>query len=687
MSSAAEGAPEDADAISTVITPARLKQSLQDVPASVTVITAEQLRLLNIEHIWDALRLVPGMEVTQSTGNLVILNYHGTNIRNPRRMNVLIDGISVYRPGFSEIHWTHLPVTVEDVERIEVTRGPNSATYGPNSMMAVVNIITKHPRDVPRGSLTAMGAEGGEYRTHVRLATVLGNTALHIAASADGAEGFDVVDGIRPGHDTTRAKRLLIRSHTSLSDSQSLGFEFTHLDGKSENPFRGQYEREYFDKYLRDFYAAGTWKASRSPQHELQVQLTYSSNRTDQRWTVCYPTLAFLPELGAIWRANPAYAAALILGQAPRGGTPADSLLAMQAITAIQRLGPRAMAPLCGVVNQDAIEKRADIEIQQTLVASEQLRLVGGLGARRQSLDSQTFLGGKRSNDLYRAFGNLEYKPVKWMNFNVGVYAEHDDLVGWSTAPRAAFNFHIAPNQTLRLLASRGLRTPDVIEQRGNFSYTLRSSIPGPTGTFTPIFFQTAQSSGGLRSEVADSREIGYMVNLPRHGLTLDVRLFDEHLKHLISEVVELASFNPTNKSSVRLRGAEFQARFTITPAWTSFVSYAYLENRKASNPFERTQYSRHSGAIGVNYSHPVGWRASAAYFGSSGDGIGESRFGRTDFVVGRRIALGSRIVEASAFVRRYDTSFVSYVINRGRARSSERDDQIQFGAKLSVAF
>ena len=130
---AADGQPpsDEVDATyTTVITPARLKQSLQDAPASVTVITAEQLRRLNIEHVWDALRLVPGMEVTQSTANRVLVNYHGTNIRNPRRMNVLIDGMSVYRPGFSEIYWGQLPVAIEDIERIEVTRGPNSAAYG-----------------------------------------------------------------------------------------------------------------------------------------------------------------------------------------------------------------------------------------------------------------------------------------------------------------------------------------------------------------------------------------------------------------------------------------------------------------------------------------------------------------------------------------------------------------------------
>lgn len=679
---------DEADATyTTVITPARLKQSLQDAPASVTVITAEQLRRLNIEHVWDALRLVPGMEVTESTANRVLVNYHGTNIRNPRRMNVLIDGMSVYRPGFSEIYWGQLPVAIEDIERIEVTRGPNSAAYGPNSMMAIVNIITKHPGDVPKASGSVMRAGGGEYRGHVRLATTLGDTALHVSASSDGADGYDTIDGVRPGHDTTRAKRLLVRSHTALSPGQSLGLEMAYVQGKSEIPYKSAYDVDYLDKDVRDWYVAGTWKASWSPRHELQVRVTHSTNSTDQRWTACYPTLAFLPELNALWRENPSYVAALVAGKIPSGGTPADDMLALQAAAAIQRLGARAMLPLCGLANQDAVEKRTDVEVQETYVASQQLRFVGGVGARRQSLDSQTFLGGKQSNDLYRIFGNVEYKPAESININLGAYAEHDQLVGWSTAPRGAVNFHVTPNQTLRVVVSRGLRTPDLVEQRGNFSYTVQTALPGPTGTTSPVFFQTAQSAGGLRSEVADSREVGYMVNMPRLGLQFDVRVFDEKLTKLISETVDVASFRPTNGNGVTLRGAEIQANVAITPSWSSFATYTYLENRRATTSFERSQYSRHSGSLGLTYTDPSGWRAALAYYGSSGDGLGESSFGRLDLAVGRRLAVGSTVFDVSLFARRYDHTLVGYAINSGSVRLSERDEQVQLGAKVSVAF
>ena len=81
----------NASAATTVVTPTRLRQSLRDVPASVTVITSDMLQRLGISSIVDALRLVPGMHVTQASGNRILVNYHGTNNRDPRRLNVLDD--------------------------------------------------------------------------------------------------------------------------------------------------------------------------------------------------------------------------------------------------------------------------------------------------------------------------------------------------------------------------------------------------------------------------------------------------------------------------------------------------------------------------------------------------------------------------------------------------------------------
>src|SRR5690606_32138201 len=75
------------------------------------------------------------------------VNYHGGHAPQARRMQVLIDGRSVYRPGLAEVDWKDLPVSLEDIERIEVFRGPNTVSYGANALTGVINIITLKPQE------------------------------------------------------------------------------------------------------------------------------------------------------------------------------------------------------------------------------------------------------------------------------------------------------------------------------------------------------------------------------------------------------------------------------------------------------------------------------------------------------------------------------------------------------------
>jgi iron complex outermembrane receptor protein len=139
---------EGANNIPIVLTPTRLRQSQAEAPASVTVLTSEFLKRFGVQSVVEAMRFVPGMQVTMADGNQYQVNYHGTNALNPRRMNVMINNVSLYQVSIAEVRWDLIPVSMDDIDRIEVIRGPNSAAYGPNSMMAVINIITKSPVDV-----------------------------------------------------------------------------------------------------------------------------------------------------------------------------------------------------------------------------------------------------------------------------------------------------------------------------------------------------------------------------------------------------------------------------------------------------------------------------------------------------------------------------------------------------------
>jgi iron complex outermembrane receptor protein len=371
----------------------------------------------------------------------------------------------------------------------------------------------------------------------------------------------------------------------------------------------------------------------------------------------------------------------------PSGGTANDDALAAAAIGAILALGPRAVQPTCTTPNQNLRQTRGDLELQDTYVFGERLRVVAGAGARQERGESQTFLGGTVSTHSYRAFANAEYKPFGWLNVNAGGYVERDDLTGSSFSPRLAANVHVAHGQTVRAAVSKGTRTPDIQEQRSNWTYSANDANPPLNGSTSVRFYQSAISPGNLRSERIWSREVGYLLNVQRLGLLLDLKAFDDRLTDLIAEKLQVASFEPTNSGSVRLRGAELQMNVEPSEALTLFLTYAYLENRDASTPLSRTQYSRHSGTLGISQALGGGWRWSLAYYGASGDGVGENYYGREDFTLGKRFGMQRSRLTASFIVRHLDNRTVTYLRDVGDTLQSRYDDSVQVFGQLRLSF
>lgn len=668
-----------------VITPARLRQSLADVPASVSVITGEMLRQYGIRSVPEALRLVPGMAVTHASGPDYRVSYHGTNILSPRRMNVLIDGISVYRPAFSEVMWGQLPVVVEDIDRIEVTRGPNSAAYGPNSMLAVVNIITKHPNDVDRAY--AAVTVGSQSSTDVagRVAFSIGSSSVSLTAQRSRTDGYDELAQDRSGHDGLTRRMIDVRSQTALSQADSVSLRAALVQGTYEVAFADDFQLSYPDRRYRDSYVGGVWTRQLSANQELRLRLDHARQRDRQSWRTCLPTLVLLPEMFELWRANPRYADSLIAGVPPTGGSPSDDAVAAAAIVAIRALGADALSPSCVSPNQDTLQFRTDVELQGTRVVSERIRYVVGLGARRQGVDSQTFFGGRISSNLHWVFGNAEARPMPWLTLNAGGYYERNSLSPSTFSPRLAANLRVAPEHTLRLVLSRGSRSPDIHEQRANWSYTFNDVSPPINGSSTARFYQSRFGPRNLVSERIRSLEVGYLVNLQRLGLLADFKVFSDKLSSLISERTNLAGGAPTNGGTVKLRGVEAQVSVAISPRWSGFANYAYLENVGANRPLERSQYSRHSGSLGLSHDFGSGWRASLAYIGASGDGLAESRYGRSDLTLLKSGRAGSVDWMATIGLRRLDNPVVSYANGDTSRLFSRFDDRLQGFAQLSL--
>jgi iron complex outermembrane receptor protein len=126
-------------------------------PAAVYVLTQEDIRRSGVTSIPEALRLVPGVDVARIDSDKWAIGVRGFEARFSRGLLVLIDGRTVYTPLFHGVYWESKDVLLEDVERIEVIRGPGGTIWGPNAVNGIINIITKNSRDTHGTLATASG--------------------------------------------------------------------------------------------------------------------------------------------------------------------------------------------------------------------------------------------------------------------------------------------------------------------------------------------------------------------------------------------------------------------------------------------------------------------------------------------------------------------------------------------------
>lgn len=143
-----------------VVTTARRAQSTLEAPYSTTIITGDEIRLAGATTLVDLLRRVPGAEVMQLGVGSANVSFRGFNQRLANKVVVLIDGRTEYQDFLGLTIWSSLPVGLEEIERIEVVRGPGSALYGANAMLGVINIITRAPGTGPAGRFTLSGGNG-----------------------------------------------------------------------------------------------------------------------------------------------------------------------------------------------------------------------------------------------------------------------------------------------------------------------------------------------------------------------------------------------------------------------------------------------------------------------------------------------------------------------------------------------
>lgn len=118
-------------------------EPLSDAAAAISVITGDEIRRAGARTLADALRLIPGMDVAATNAHAYAVSARGFNSTSSDKLEVLLDGRSVYTPLYSGVFWDSLQTYLPDIDRIEVIRGPGAALWGANAVNGVINIVTR----------------------------------------------------------------------------------------------------------------------------------------------------------------------------------------------------------------------------------------------------------------------------------------------------------------------------------------------------------------------------------------------------------------------------------------------------------------------------------------------------------------------------------------------------------------
>ena len=627
----------DTEGFPVVLTSARMRQPQSEVPGSVTVIDRRLIEASGAREVHELFRLVPGMSVALTDGNIPQVSYHGTQAMDTRRMLVLVDGRTEYLPGLARVRWHHAALTVEDIERIEVTRGPSAAAYGANAFTGVINIITRDPRDKPHSSVQVRG--GNNDVRDVRAAAVRqwqgGAFRATVARQEDG--GFDHPDSRYQDNDWRVNERVSTRTLFEISAEQTAEL----LIGGSRNRFGrpadqgllllGEYQQPMVKENQRG-YLQGRWRYAFSDTHEMKVNAFVFHSQSNTVADLCGidpytgqqdpgAAIYFTREARDLFEAYDRNFSRMLnfIGLGPGGfsGDP-DTLLQEQAFRdRYDNLNSGSHGSFCYHLNFDIEEETQQIEIQDTLIFTDQARLMLGAGVRHDRGGSQLYGRGTHKNTSYRVFGNLELRLLPWLIVNGGGFREKDTMNGEFYSPRLAAIITPAPGHGIRYVYSQAVRTPDIYEQHSDFNYraqkipSLYQPLQDTLGWDTPELFVRRTSPGTFDAERITSRELGYY---GRFGtVELDVRLFEEELRDLISNALAVNRFNMENDGWVDHRGWETQLGWRPHPNYFLRATAAYIDT-ETNKGREDDLAARESGSLMGGALLPSGWDVSALY-------------------------------------------------------------------------
>lgn len=594
-----------------VLTPARLKQNRTEVPASVSVIDRDMIIASGLREIPELFRLIPGTSVGARDGYNYVVSYHGSNYRDSRRMQVLIDGRSVYQAGLATVDWTDIPISIEDIQRIEVVRGPATASYGANAFLGVINIITRHPADSEKLIMSARrGTEDSEdYR--ISHAGEYANGFYKITVNSRKDNGFDSNKDGGERIDSKNVKLINSRYEKQLSESINGSFGFGYKKGWT-NDDPSDIDTIIPRSDTVDYYFSGKLDWDFSPFHIQSLRVDFSSQDQETKLLVAIPPAGFN------------------LSDNPNPLVFADA-------------------------DEDIAINRKDIDFQDSYIWSEKFQTIAGFHLKQSRVSSETYYDGTIDNHSYQLFFNGELKITEKITLNGGGSYEYEENNGKNFSPRITLHYHISPDHSFRAIYSEAIRTPDLLETSAKWQYTGRNIRPSTNNNTTAKFYFTAEGNPDLKPERIKSKEIGYYGNFRHYNLQWDVKLFDDKLDRLISKSIALFSFDPTNENELSQRGIETEVDFRPNHKWLFHFSYAYIDAQ--SDVYQELSFTPTSaGSTLLSYSFTPSLQLSISQYYARPIGTDLNKFSRSDIRLAKRFRLGhSRIEVAYTAQYRHD--------------------------------
>lgn len=484
----------------------RLPQPLSEAPGAVTVIDRNLIRSSGARNFSDLLRLVPGFQVTPPNQEGAVVAYHGlSNEEYTPRVQVLIDGRSQYSPLFrSGVNWNLLPVALEDIERIEVLRGSNSVAYGSSAFLGVINIVTLDASQAKGWLVSANQGSQSVRDETLRWGGRVGTADVRFTYQQLGDGGFrkmfDGGLGWFDPHDSRHAKLFDLRADIPLTERDELRVSLSQANDISQFGRPNSLSDPFRDLNQSSTSFSTEWRRALADGEEMKLRFSHVRDWASGRYRerVSYNNVNNVPV---------AY-----FSQNNTGGNSVSN----------------------------------ELELQHIFSPWQQMRLVWGGSLRDIGLSSQYqfFTTDWKHRTNARLFGNLEWRPARAWLFNFGGSMEHDSISGEIFDPRISASYHLTPENTFRLVASRAHRAPSLYEALGD-------TRKFPIGASAPVD-RVYLAAPDIKPERIDTLEAGYLGEFKSIRASLDVRWFHERIPNRLTIIpYALPAGSPDDRDSL----------------------------------------------------------------------------------------------------------------------------------------